>query len=367
MNEFDKFQLKTSLILSQRWFDNFQTDDNIVNYIYFPEKDLIEGRNLIREFGSFWGYSRLYNFNKNTESLRNINKIRKNSQAYIKYDDIEGVGIAYLEHEGIAEINTQAFYILALAELSAGGLKLTKRELSDLEKIVNGIYLMKAREGGLWYIYYLPEKHNKISPYGTSETLFALISYYKNIKQDRNVLSFIKDVFDEYYKISRKYTFNDEPARSFYSWILYFLVELSSIDSGYYFHIVDLIEKALDFRKNNKKCFKKGCLVTPLTISEAAFLEGGVYALALLEKNNFERLNELRQYIDLAVGDVLSMQILSFEDYHEKTGRISRGDKKYLIGGYCGGTNDGDYFGQTLRNDFTQHASSAILNYLNIL
>ena len=34
-----------------------------------------------------------------------------------------------------------------------------------------------------------------------------------------------------------------------------------------------------------------------------------------------------------------------------------------LVGGFCGGRNDGDYFCEYLRNDFTQHSSSALLNY----
>lgn len=32
-------------------------------------------------------------------------------------------------------------------------------------------------------------------------------------------------------------------------------------------------------------------------------------------------------------------------------------------GGVGGGGNDGDYFCENFRNDFTQHASSALLNY----
>ena len=113
-------------------------------------------------------------------------------------------------------------------------------------------------------------------------------------------------------------------------------------------------------------CFDKGCLDTPVTISEAAFLEGGIYSYHILEKNNFERLNEFREYIDLAIKDVLSMQVLSVEEYQRKTGNIFNGDEKLLIGVYCGGANDGEYFCQLLRNDFMQHASSAVLNYYNV-
>jgi len=361
-----KNHIKESLISSQKWFDAFQEGADIMNYIYYPETNSFDDeRNMVRELGSFWGYTRLYAMNKNEESLNKINNIRNNIEKYLKDDQIKQNKIAYLEHDDVAEINTQAFYILALAELSKAGVDLNDKELSNLKRIINGIYLMKANEGGLWYIYYLPEEHNKISPYGTSEILFSLIYYYKYIEKDEKVLEFAKTVFDEYYLIAKNYNFSDEEARSFYSWILYFLVELDEIDKERYHYIEDLINKALDYRKDNPECRNRGCLMFPKTTSEAAFLEGNIYSFNLLSQHEYERIEELKNYINLAIEDVLSMQIKSVKDYKVKTDKIFTGDEKIIVGGYCSGTNDANYFCQTLRNDFTQHSSSAVLNYYN--
>lgn len=365
--DFSRENVEINLVLSQKWFDNSHEKDNILNYIYYPENNQISlDRDIVREMGAFWGYVRLYGFNKNEDSLIQIEEIRRNIQDYIKYDKIEGTEIAYIEFNDIALINTQAFYLLALSELKKEGILLTEREEQDLEKIINGIYLMRAKKGGLWYVYYLPSEKNKISPYGTSETLFGLISYYKYINKDKKVLDFAENIFKEYFEIAQKYSFEKEEARSFHSWILYFLKDLYQIDESYYSYVETIVNNALDYRKNNINCYNSGCLIYKKTISEAGFLEGNIVVYNILREMNYPRIEELKEYIDLAINDIYSMQIRSIEDYYEKTGKSFNGNNEMLIGGFCGGLNDGKFFCETMRSDYTQHSSSALLNYYNI-
>lgn len=140
-------------------------------------------------------------------------------------------------------------------------------------------------------------------------------------------------------------------------------MELNEVDEKYYSYVEDLVNKGLDYRVNNPSCQDFGCIMVQITISEAAFLEGNIIVYDLLDKNNYSRINELKKYIDLTYINVLNMQVKSVEDYENKTKSEFNGNSSLLVGGFCSGRNDGDYFCENLRNDYTQHASSSLLNY----
>jgi hypothetical protein len=358
-------EIKDSIFLGKQWIANFQKEEGLFNYVYFPEKDKFsEADNMVRQIGTFYGFLKLTETDfVLDEDEKVIENFRKGIQEYIKYDEIEGIKIAYIENKkGVAKINSQAVYVLSLAQLKKMGFELTEREKDDLEKIINGIKLMQADDGGFWYVYYLDEKDNKITPYGSGEVLYALVYYYKYIDKDKELLDLAKKHFSKFYPKTIGLSFIEENNRSFYSWVLYYLCELEEIEPGQFKYIKALIEKMLDYRENNYRCHDSSCIMRPFNMAESSFLEGTARAYNIIKKNNPELASLVYDYLRKSVKDILKMQVKSKEDFRDKYHYDFKADDKIILGSFCGDMKNCE----KIRNDFAQHSLSGLIYFLEI-
>jgi hypothetical protein len=345
--------------LGQSWIINQQKEDGLFRYQYnLKEQEYAEENNLVRQVGTFYGLVRSYQFFSNEAARPAIMNFRQGISDYIKYDIIDNKEIAYLEYDEVAKLNAQALYILALAELKKQGFALTEKELSDAKKIIQGIEMMESEDGGFWYLYYLPEVHNRISIYGSGEALFALAQYYQYVEKNSDYLSLAKKHFALLYPGAlAAENFADEEARAFHSWVLYYLASLEQIEPGQFEYIVPLMARAFEYKEKNPACRNENCIISPDAGIELSLLEGFSAAYPLFSIQDRESKNKLKEYIEFGIERVGALQIKTIQDYKNKTGQ-DYGDKpENIIGGFCEAESC-----NYLRIDIAQHALGALMN-----
>lgn len=344
----------------QQWIVNAQQDNGLFTYEYkVHENKFTNDDNIVRQVGTFWALIDTLDYNKNAQVLKTIDNFRDHISSLIIRSKAWGEDIAYIEYKGYGKINTAALYVLALLSLKEKGVELTEQEELDLPLMVHGMRKMSNEEGGFWYIYYLQEKYNKISTYGSGEAIYALAKYYDHI-DDIDGLKWTYNAFKKYYNryLKHETDFYVTEARSFFSWSIYGLTIINKkFPIKYEDTVKPLLKLGFDKRESNPRCQNRGCFLAP-NIADAAFSEGMVqaYKMALIYEKDEAEIAKIREYITLAIQDFSDLQITDLETFKKKYNYT--GEEKPVLGAFCRSAEC-----YTIRNDLTQHALSVFMYY----
>ncbi len=350
--DLDKEEIINSIISSQSWIKKVQKEDGLFGYEYnLNNNSFSDSNNMVRQIGTFYSLIKSLEINSNFSLINSIYEFNDEIKSnYLKYDFINGTKIAYVEYDNISKINSNSLYLLSLIEMKKKNLSLDIEDYNNINSLYNGIKLMSSSSGGFYYIYYLDRDLNKITPYGSGEALFALMSYYNNIDSNDELLRFLEKNFESLYLGYINEDFNGENLRSFYSWSLYFLYEYSlnsnnsnTLDLDFKSYANELINKAMSFRESNPICRNSGCIISR-GISGVTFLEGTSIGYKLLSFNNYNRIRVIN-YFNKAYPYYLSLQ------------HFDKNISSILNGGFCNNENC-----NLFRIDYNQHAMMALMN-----
>lgn len=357
--------INKTLTNGAQWIKAFQKSDGMFQYEYFPETDSFSvDNNIVRQIGAFYSLVALQHryFGEEDVFTDNIDRFRNAILDKISVDTIDGEPIAYIEHDGIAKINTSALYLLSLLELKRFNASLFEEEERIIPLVKNGICAMEnsGPGKGFYYIYFLPENMNKLTAYGTGEALYALAYYYKYFEKDPGILNLLDRNFESYFEICMKERFDGENLRAFFAWALYYLAERESIshDEKRIESIKALIQKALIYKKGNPICREVGC-INSYSIGESSFLEGFTRIYPILETYEPELAAEVKStIIDKFIPAICNLQVKNIKDFDRRfnPNKITIAESR-VIGGFCNNLSC-----EKFRNDLHQHASVALLN-----
>lgn len=343
--------------LAEEWFLNMQKEEGAFYYNYYPLNNTFENNdNIVRQVGSFYSLIKIYNITKNSNTLKSIYLFKNYAESLISYKKIRGVEIAYLEYDYTAKVNTNALYVLALIEMQKSDLKLSEKDYLDMEKLVEGMKYMVDDEGGFWYVFFLEKSKNRIDYYGSGEAMFALVSYYKYVDSDVELLNFVNENFEKFFVELDFYEF-DQKYKSFFLWGLLYLNEVYEINSElkWRLYLENMVSKAMEFRINNEICFDNGCIID-YTSGEYAYFEGIANVFMKINDEKYFLDEKVFKYINESYDEISSWQIKSVQDYEDKSLNIFNGDEEFLIGGFCDSFNCSN-----IRVDYTQHAICGLL------
>ncbi|MGE3624528.1 MAG: hypothetical protein AB7H77_11760 [Bdellovibrionales bacterium] len=353
-------RLRQSLRLNTDWLLNGQQENGLFTYELKPlDQVKPETNNMVRQIGTFWGLIRMQEFDGRSEIKQAISRFRNAIRRYIKKGNSPGGEIAYIEFNNAAKLNSAALYLLALASMKQAGMVLTPEEQEIAPLLINGLKQMANGKGGFWYIYYLDEKHNRITSYGSAEAIYAL-AMWAHVTGDDDLRDYARATFMAYYDhyLRDLDEFENTLFRAWFSWALHAQSLLGAADEEdrYKYYIRPMLALALAHRAANPTCAEAGCIMGP-TASDAPFLEGIVAAYPIAKRHEQDEyfVNAIENYIARALPALLSLQATA--DSTELLEKSPHAPEA-LIGGIC--FDPGCSF---MRNDLNQHAMIAMLNY----
>lgn len=349
-----------SIQAGQDWFVNAQRPNGLFTYQFFPFENRVgDDDNVVRQMGSFWALVETLDYNKNDEVLQTIDNFREKIGTMIIRSKAGDEDIAYIEFEGIGKLNTSALYVLSLMSLVERNIELTEQEKKDLPLFVRGLRLMYDEKGGFFYIYYVPAEHNRITPYGSGEALFALAKYYE-YTGELEEMKWLYGAFNQYYDrfLKDEEDFYATPSRAFFSWSIYALEIINQhFPIEYDQTVKQLLRLAWKKRAGNPKCRDNGCILA-MNVGDGTFFEGMVqaYKMALQHETDPEEIQKIRSYIDMALSNFMGLQILDVENFQREFRYM--GKPEAVRGALCWSPKC-----TYIRNDATQHVISAFIYY----
>lgn len=355
-------QVSDSIRSGQNWIVQAQKPNGLFLYEYnIAEARAVEADNIVRQIGTFWALIQSHRHHPTKASANAIDRFRKGIDAFIVEAKAGAAEVAFIRHQELGKLNSVALYTVALLDLEKAGFMLSPREKELLPKLVHGMREMAHTDGGFWYIYYLPQTYNRITPYGTGEALYALAKYY-NATQDKKNMRWVYDTFKRYYAryIVPAEHFRKSENAGFFSWGIYTLSEISQqMPVDYHAYVRPILDRAFDFRANNSRCQGKGCLFDT-QVTDAVFLEGMVeaYRMAKIAKEKSAYTWQLQAYIHQAIALTRDLQIHDVSTLETRLGKEFTGDAKHVMGAFCINPTC-----RSLRTDLNQHALIALYRY----
>lgn len=352
--------LRNRIELAQQWIVNAQLDDGLFTYEYnIATDEFSESNNIVRQVGTFWALVESLRYFQGKATVKAVNNFREKISSLVVHSKAGDKDIAYIEFNDYGKINTSALYILSLLSLKEQGFELTNQEKKDIPLFIEGMREMSDNKGGFWYIYYMPEEYNFISTYGSGEAIYAMARYY-DLSNDVDGLEWTYNEFVKYYDryLKEEDDFQATEARAFFSWAIYGLAIINKkFPIKYESSVKPLLTLGFDKRESNELCKDRGCLLAP-NLGDAPFMEGIVqaYKMALIYEKDEKEIAKIKEFLDLALNDFIDLQVTDMEKF--KKDFDFKGDEKRVFGSFCR-----DEKCETMRNDLTQHALSAVMYY----
>lgn len=349
----------------QNWLMNFQKPSGLFYYYYDPANNTFSTEdNLVRQIGSYQALIDSSHFVQDRNKLNEtLHKFESALEKYKMEATVQGKKIIFFKDDrNEAAVNSSAGYLLALLSKHKHGLPLSATQKADIHKAAQGLIKMDSKKGGLYYLYFFPAEKNIITSFGTGFALHALEAY-ANYINDIRISNYVAALHKSYMDANPldSVEFTD---RSLIGYIPHALLSFSKrkniSENDYNEEIRPLIKKIIDHRSNDETCKEIGC-VSLNPFYDAVIMEGTstVYPLVKRYEKGSEFEIAVKSYIDKSASDVMDFQILSKNDYEEKTERTYDDDEKIIIGGFCGFPEC-----PQIRNEMTMHAVSALDHYL---
>lgn len=187
--------------------------------------------------------------------------------------------------------------------------------------------------------------------------------------KDEEIYNFAQDHFEKYFNkhflnaFSNPESFTDKERVGYITWGIYYLREIDKYKPVDYKKFVrPLVKFMLDFRAINEPCINKGCVYS-MAMWDSSSVEGMSAAFDLMLKYESDQnlIAEVKNYLDMAMLHLLSLQVHSVEQYEEMTGHKFRGNENHLVGGFCDWPECG-----YMRNEVTMHVTTAMMEYYNL-
>jgi hypothetical protein len=344
-----------AIIWGQQWLIANQRTDGLFAYEYRPLEDAYpDDDNIVRQLGAFWAVVSTLPVHSDARRIEAIVRFRKAMRGYFARAEAGAQKIAFIDEGGVGKVNAAALALLALLALDQQGLTLSPNEREEVALLAAGIGLMATGAGGYWYVYFLPDKKNHITPYGSGEALLALATYASVTNDEALRLGTLAE-FQRYYDAYLRDlpSFNSTYLKGFFSWGLMALVLLKEPDEATYTEFVrPLLRIAIDYRRSNPACARKGCIERE-NVTDAPFFEGFMAAYPSVER--FERdpalRDEILDYIDKAVGHLINLQVTP-RQLPRALANIKPAER--ILGGICW-----DKACSRMRADMNQHVMMA--------
>lgn len=395
--------LKNSIYLAQDWLVRFQKEDGLYHYIYRPwalnqttepkeskisamivkESQFAPGTavpevtldaypdedNIVRQILSYWALIKSTDFRSTPEIEASIKKFEARLERdLIKILDTPfGKGL-FIHFNDAHKVNSTALYLAALLSKHERNMPLTDVQKQHIEYAVTGLKAFASTEEGGFNYYYDTDQFNFISPYGSGEAQLALAQYI-NMTKDKDLYAFAQDHFEKYFDkhfspaFANPASFIDKERVGYITWGLYYLREIDKFKPvDYARHVRPLIQFMLDYRAINDECTGKGCVYS-MAMWDSSSVEGmsAAFELMLKYETDQDLITEVKDYLDMAMMHLLSLQVHSVEQYEDITGHKFRGNPDHLVGGFCDWPECG-----YMRNEVTMHVTTSMMEYYHL-
>lgn len=355
---FDQFNLDdidSSIDLATKYLVQAIDIDGKFRYSYNPLKNKSSKKyNILRHSGSIYAMLDSYRYLKNDLLKEKINQSMLYLLNQIETVMIDNQSVLAVVEDNEIKIGGNALAVLAIAEYIT--VMDDNRWLPIAQKLAHFIHLSQLPNGDFIHKWRFPElsKTNFISEYYPGEAVYALIKLY-HIDHNKDWLDVSRKAIDYLIHVRDVGKTIDELIHD--HWLLYGINELSQYydSDSYVNHVIKIVNSIINNQNLDMavSTWNGSFYNPPRTTPTSTRMEGLNAAYQYLIKHaQFEICQKINRTCRWGIQFLLNQQFRE-EDvfYYKKPSKV--------LGGF-----PRDIINQEIRNDYVQHAVSALIGYV---